>query len=247
MSKSYKETFDDGPGGWVADLCSPLPIWDGVAYCHSPWSVDANHAPPGAGYLHLLMYLHTHSAAMPSHFDEERHDTNRFVSEGYSTNLTNAKLTVRLRGELTLAGPLCNGHVPSLPLDVGDVQLLLLVQARVDGPPRTTPNFVLTGQPFKITADWSEQTIQLAPDPNQWTCLGARHDLTDTYGFGDIAEVLRDVNVDLIFVLFPLTIVPIVEVEDIHRAWAAKDYQVDMKYLPKGLIMFDTVQIEYAE
>ena len=52
-------------------------------------------------------------------------------------------------------------------------------------------------------------------------------------------------NVDIIFVLFPLRIVPIGEVEDIHHQWAARDYKVDMQYLPKGLVMFDTVQIEY--
>ena len=246
MSRIYTETFDDGPGGWIADFRSPLPVWDDVAYCYSPWSVDANHAPPGAGYLHLLMYLLTHAKSLsPSH--AEQHGVNRFVEDGYSTDLTNAKLSVRLRGNIDLAGPLCNYHIPVPQPDLGGAQLLLLVQARVDGPPRTTPNFVLTGQPFQITPDWSEQTVQLIPDPQQWTCLGARHDMTDTYGYGDIAEVLRDVNVDIIFVLFPLTVAPIGEVEDLHHQWAAKDYKVDMQYLPKGLVMFDTVQIMYPE
>ena len=246
MSRIYTETFDDGPGGWVADLRSPLPVWDGVAYCYSPWSVDANHAPPGAGYLHLLMYLVTHGKSL-SFLDAELCGVNHFVENGYSTNLTNAKLTIRLRGTMGLAGPLCNDHTPVLQPDRSGVQLLLLVQAQVDGPPRTTANFILTGQPFKITPDWSEQTVQLAPDPRQWMCLGTRHDLTDVYGYGDIAEALRDVNIDIIFVLFPLTIVPIGAVENIHRQWAARDYKVDMQYLPKGLVMFDTVQIEYAE
>jgi hypothetical protein len=59
MARVYQETFDSDAGGWVADLSSRLPVWDGVAYCHGPWSIDANHAPPGAGYLHLLMYLRT--------------------------------------------------------------------------------------------------------------------------------------------------------------------------------------------
>jgi hypothetical protein len=36
-------------------------------------------------------------------------------------------------------------------------------------------------------------------------------------------------------------------VEDIHREWAAKDYKVDMQHLPKGLIMFDMVRIEYPD
>jgi hypothetical protein len=148
---------------------------------------------------------------------------------------------------MDLAGPLCNDHTPLSRADLGGVQLLLLVQSNVDRPPRTTANFILTGQPFEITPDWTEQTVELIPDPKRWMCLGARHDLTDVYGYGDIAEVLRDVNVDIIFVLFPLNIVPIEKVENIHRQWAAKDYKVDMEFLPKGLVMFDTVQIEYAK
>ena len=107
MPSKYTETFDDGPGGWVADLRSPLPVWDGVAYCYSPWSVDANHAPPGAGYLHLLMYLHTRTTESQCPADAEPRVANRFVEQGCSTNLTNAKLTVRLRGAMTLAGRCC--------------------------------------------------------------------------------------------------------------------------------------------
>ena len=242
MPRTYTETFDDGPGGWVADLCSPQPVWDGVAHCFSPWSVDANHAPPGAGYLHVLMYLHTHAASVtPSE------GVNRFVEGGYSSNLTNAKVTARLRGSLDLAGPLCNNQTPGSQRDTGDVQLFIHAQAHLEGPPKTTANFILTGQPFEITEDWSEQTVQLTPDAQQWTSLGARHDLTDVYGDGDIAEVLADVNHDIIFLLFPLNVVPVGEVDDVHRLWTARDYKVDMAYLPKGLIMFDTVQIEFAE
>ena len=71
--------------------------------------------------------------------------------------------------------------------------------------------------------------------------------LTDHCGDGDLARVLSDVNHDTIFILFPLRIVPIGEVDDIHRRWAARDYKVDMQYLPKGLVTFDIVQIEYPE
>ncbi len=241
MARTYLETFDDGPAGWVADIRSPLPVWDGMACCYSPWTVDANHAPPGAGYLHLLMYLLTNPEAARQ-FPAEAHGVNRFLAEGHSTNLTHAQLTVRLRGTLDLAGPLCNNHRPVPQLDLGGARLLLLAQARLA---HTTANFVLSAQPFTVTPQWSTQTIELAPDPAQWTCLGARHDLTDVYGYGDIAAVLRDVNVDLIFVLFPLRVVPVGEVDDPDRRWAAKDYRVDMQYLPKGLVMFDTVRIDY--
>ena len=44
-----------------------------------------------------------------------------------------------------------------------------------------------------------------------------------------------------------MTIVPVGDVENAHRLWAAKDYKIDMQYLPKGLVMFDLVQIEYAQ
>ncbi|MBI3921465.1 MAG: hypothetical protein HY318_08625 [Armatimonadetes bacterium] len=242
-SRTYLETFDDGPGGWAADLRRPLPVWDGVAYCHGPWSVDANHAPPGAGYLHLLMYLVTREALVEPAI--RAYGENRFIAGNYSTDLTNAKLTVRLRGMMDLTGPLCNNAPYEPRPDVGGAQLLLLVQGHVQGPPETTPNFILTGQPFQITKDWSEQTVHLVPDPAQWTCLGARHDTTYVYGYGDIAEVLRDVNIDLLFVLFPLTIVPLGEVSGLHRQWAMIDYKVDMQHLPRGLVMFDTVKIEY--
>ena len=247
MSTRYVEDFDDGPGGWIADLRSRLPVWDGVAYCHSPWSVDANHAPPGGGYLHLLMYLVT-AAGATGPGDPERHGDNRFIAGGYGTDLTDATLTVRLRGALDLTGPLCNNHVPEPRPDAGGAQLLLLAQARPASAPQRAVNYVLTGQPFEVTRNWSEQSVHLSPDPAQWTCIGSRHDLTEVYGYGDIEEVLGDVNIDLIFVLFPLKVVPLGhETENPDRLWANMDYPVDMQYLPKGLVMFDRVQIDYPE
>ncbi len=242
MAASYVEDFENGAGGWLADLRSPLPVWDSVAYCHGPWSVDANHAPPGAGYLHLLMYLHTHPKAIAG---GETHGANRFVEGGFSTDLTDAVLSVRLRGRLDLTGPLCNNHVPEPRPDLGGARLLLLAQARPASAPERPVNFVLTGQPFEVTPQWSEQSVRLAPDPARWTCIGARHDLTGVYGYGDIGEILSDVNIDLIFILFPLRVEPLVEVADPDRSWANKDYPVDMRHLPKGLVMFDRVRIDY--
>jgi len=127
--------------------------------------------------------------------------------------------------------------------DFKGAQLLFLVQATTD---KTTASFILTGQPFKITHDWSEQTVTLVPDPEQWICLGARHDMQDEYGCDDIDKVLADVNMDIIFVRFPLKVVPARgDIEDINIPRAVKDYPVDQQYLPKGLIMFDTIKIEY--
>ena len=135
--------------------------------------------------------------------------------------------------------------IPSKRIPTKEAELLLLVQAQTD---KTTVNSALTGQPFKITREWSEQTVTLAPDPAQWTCLGARHDMRDEYGCDDIDKVLADVNFDIIFILFPLKVVPAgVDIDDINIPRAVKDYPVDQQYLPKGLIMFDTVKIEYPD
>ncbi len=226
---TYLETFDDGPGGWLAwdGRSTRSDIQSGVLIARSPWWVDYNHAPPGGGYLHLLAALHTHPAFVT---DETRAlvGENRFVAGGYSRDFTKARLTVRLRGDVALQGS----------------QLTLLAQADVPG---TRTNWVLTGQPLTVTREWSEQTLTLTPDPAQWTCLGSRHDRTDLYGEGPIEAVLADLNCDIILVLFPLTIVPLTPVEDIHRLRAGLDYPVDPVYLPHGVVLFDTVQIEYPD
>ncbi|MGH2530891.1 MAG: hypothetical protein ACRDJW_01170 [Thermomicrobiales bacterium] len=222
----YVETFEEGAGGWLAwgfDGAEVPEVQDGVFVTRSPWWVDPNHAPPGAGYLHLLAYLDMRPDLRP-----DLCQSNRFVEEGYSRDLTDARVTVRLRGDLEPRG----------------AQLVLLAQIDL---PATRANFVLTGQPFQVTRDWSEQTVVLTPDPTQWVCLGSRHNRADFYGCGEIAEALRDVNVNIIFVLFPLTIVPLSPVEELHLSRPHHDYEVDRRYLPEGDVQFDTVRIEYAD
>lgn len=235
----YLETFDGGTGGWLANRYDPLPVWDGAAYCYSPWYLDSNHAPPGAGYLHLLMYLYTDKALPQDHLGKRG---NHFIEQNKSTNLTNAKLSVRLRGQVDLQGS----------------QLLLLVQARAKG---TTSNYVLSQQPLEVTPKWGERTLNLVPDGKQWKCLGSRWDLKDRYGCTDIETVLRDVNVDIIFVLFPLKVIPAGNVKEPDRLHPSpghgvvppgvkfphfKTYEVKREFLPKGIVMFDWVRIDYA-
>ena len=109
-------------------------------------------------------------------------------------------------------------------------------------------NFVLTSQSFEVTPEWSEQTITLVPDPEQWLCLGARHDLMDVYGWGDIDRVLQDVNIDIILLLHPLKIVPLSPQQDgPHARRAEVDYEVDRSYLPSGEISLKEVQIEFSD
>src|SRR5256885_6879268 len=102
----YLEHFDDGPGGWVrvVDNVQPvaaLPVKDGVLWSWGPWWVDYNHAPPGAGYLQLLMCLNTRGP-----FGEHLREVggrNHFVEGKYPLDFRGAKMTVRLRGELEVA------------------------------------------------------------------------------------------------------------------------------------------------
>ena len=156
----YIETFDDGPGGWFGWISNAagmkaLEIRDSSAISRSPWWIDYNHAPPGAGYLHLLYMLNTRGKA--GEHQREVHGENRFIQGGYSTDFTNARVTLRLKGELESKG----------------AQLVLLVQAVQGG---ICSGWLLTGQPFRVTPDWSEQTVTAVPDPSQWVCLGSRHD-----------------------------------------------------------------------
>ncbi len=224
---TYIETFDDGPGGW-AGRKKPLELKDGIAVSRSPWWTDANHAPPGGGYLHLLFILFTKNWDSISDVYKRAGGANRFVEGGFPTDFTNARLTLRLRGELKAKGTRLVLHVQS---KVGDVAV----------------NYVLTGQPFEVTSDWSEQTVTLAPDPEQWLCIGSRHDLTDTYGYGDIADVLRDVNIDIILLLHPVDAVPAEPIDgDPHKLYAGRDYRIDPSRLPEGYVMLDEVRIEFA-
>jgi len=229
----YVETFDDGAGGWFAwrpgshmpspleECAIPPDIRDGAFVSRSPWFVDSNHAPPGAGYLNLLAFLLTTAEDVPRHGRP-----NRFVEGSFSRDLRNARLTVRVRGEVEWRG----------------AELLLLVQSRLQ---HTTANYVLTERPIQVAAEWQEQTLTLSTDPSQWTCLGARWDLQDYYGCGAINDVLADVNVDLIFVLFPVTVVPLEPRTEPHRARPHLDYDIDWDALPSGRLVFDTVRIDY--
>ncbi|MEM7131041.1 MAG: hypothetical protein AAF702_32265 [Chloroflexota bacterium] len=228
----YQETFNAGPGGWMAWLGHSKPakaeVVDNALISRSPWGIDSNHAPPGGGYLHLLFILFTapQPNADPAYLPLM--GGNRFIDGGYSTDLRNARLTVKLKGEVNLRG----------------AKLVLHCQSRIGD---KAVNFVLHGQPFDVTPDWSVQTITLTTDSVQWTCLGARHDNTDVYAWGEIEDVLQDVNIDIILLLHPLNIVPLTPEEDgIHHRRPEVDYPVDHAALPEGYVMVDEVRIEYS-
>jgi len=227
----YEETFDDGPGGWFGFVDNfngekPLQVRDGVAASFSPWWVDYNHAPPtGAGYLQLLMGLNTRGP-----FTErvsEITGPNSFVSGKFPTDFVNARLTFRIRGEVERRG----------------AELLLLVQGRVGD---ICSGWLLVGQPIRVTKEWSDQTVTAVLDPQQWKCLGTRPDRADMYGTIALESILRNVNVNLYLVTYPVNAVPMGPVDgDPQRLRAGRDYPLWQCKLPEGYVMLDTFRVEF--
>jgi hypothetical protein len=85
------------------------------------------------------------------------------------------------------------------------------------------------------------------PDETQWTCLGARHDRTHSYGHLPLAEVLRHVNADIMLTLFPLNVVPMGPIAgDPHWLRAGRDYPVWRSRLPEGYVTISEVRIEFT-
>lgn len=233
-SRIYKETFDNGPGGWFGVISNQQPIKsleikDGAVISQSPWWVDYNHAPPGGGYLHLIMALMTSKRAKTFKQAEDAVGQNRFVDADFPTDFTDAKVTLRVKGQLDLRG----------------AQVCLLIQGTVNG---ICSGWVLTGQPIKISKDWSEQTIVAVCDEKQWTCLASRHDRTESYGTIELKTILSDVNTNIYFVLFPLNVAPTEPIQgDRHKLRAGFDYPVDQSKLPEGYLLIDRVQIEFGK
>jgi hypothetical protein len=230
--RTYRETFDHGPGGWfgwIDNARGPKPLERGPSSVtsRSPWWIDYNHAPPGAGYMHLLFMLLT--SGHPGEHQREVSGENQFTHGGFSTDMTNAELTLRLKGELRAL----------------ETRLYLLVQGVHDG---VCTGWILTGQPIPVTSEWSEQSVTAVEDESAWTCLGSRHDRGDFYGRTPLKKVLSDVNVDILLVLYPLQIVPMGPIAgDPHRLRPEKDYPVWRSQLPEGYVTLDEVRIHYPE
>ena len=230
--RTYVETFDQGPGGWFGWVSNakgpqPLDIRDSCAISRSPWWIDYNHAPPGAGYLHLLYMLFTQG--VPGEYHREVAGPNRYVAGGFGTDFRQAQVTLKLKGELIARG----------------AKLALLCQGVHQG---ICSGWLLTGQAFEVTTEWSEQTVICSPDEQQWTCLGSRHDRTDSYGHIPLETVLADTNTDILFVLHPLDVAPMGPIAgEPHLLRPDQDYPVWRSRLPEGYVMLDEVRIEFPE
>ncbi|MSU70583.1 MAG: hypothetical protein EXS39_07400 [Opitutaceae bacterium] len=230
-SATYLETFDQDTAGWYGwggnhKGYEPL-IWEkGSVTSRGPWWVDYNHAPPGAGYLHMVFSLNTRGPFSDHHREVARE--NPFAANRLPLDFRNARISLRFRGELETRG----------------AELVLLIQGRLGA---TTSGWLLTGQPFKVKNDWTEQTVVAVEDKAQWTCLGSRHDRQDYYSFHPLESVLKDVNTNIMLVLFPLNVQPMGPIPgDPHRLRAGRDYPLWTSRLPDGYVQLGTVKIEFA-
>lgn len=227
----YEETFDNGTNGWyswISNSAGPkrLERKEGVVTSRSPWWIDYNHAPPGAGYLHMVFCLN--STGPVGEYHREVAGPNKFIDEKFPIDFRGAKLTLKLKGELLER----------------NAKLVLLAQGTKDG---ITSPWVLTSQPFSITPEWSEQTIDLVNDEAKWTSLGSRHDRTDMYGHVSLDTVLGKVTNNIMLVMFPLDVAPMGPINgDPHILRPDQDYPVWRHRLPEGYINLDTVRIEFA-
>jgi hypothetical protein len=236
----YLETFDKDPGGWwgwISNAGGPKALeWQkGQVTSRSPWWIDYNHAPPGGGYLHMVFCTYTRGP-QGEVFNEVGGPNRLMVTpkepDRFPLDYRDAKLTVRLKGEV---------------VNTNGAELILLVQGTAD---QLTSAWVLTGSPFKITKDWSEQTVTLANDPRKWTCLGSRHDRGDMYGYRPLEQILSDVNIDIMLIFFPLKVIPMgprkFSGNEMHKLRPEKDYPVWRSKLPEGYVTIDTIKIEFA-
>lgn len=230
--QTYLETFDQHRGGWWGWLGNDKGFnrlqWEtGVVTARSPWWIDYNHAPPGAGYLHMLFCLNTKGPFSDHHKDIA--DDNRYVAAGCPLDFRNARITLRVRGELRERG----------------AHMVLLLQGTISG---ITAGWLLTGQPFAVTPEWNELTAVATQDPKQWTCLRGRHDRLDYYNYHPLEAIVGNVNVNLMLVLFPLMVIPMGPLKsDPNVLRAGKDYPVWASALPEGYIELDTVKIDFAD
>jgi hypothetical protein len=194
----YVETFDGGPGGWLGRNIM-LEVADGVATSRSPWWIDANHAPH---YLHLNFCLMTGgSPRSVAQSEQNAHFSgpNGFIARTPSRDFRDARITLRLRG---------------LDYQARGARFALVVQGATPGMAADhSLNFAYTGEYFDPRPQWSEQTITVDTDPSKWLYLSARQDLAERYrgdsnSVADISELLKHVELNIIFCLIGMDVTP---------------------------------------
>jgi hypothetical protein len=202
----YRHDFMEGAGGWSTArtllAADQLPAqyqecwisWLSLYACNidapvagqrmvleSPWWLDPNHAPPGAGYLSLLSWLYLDGAAGST-------------TQGLRTlDLRDATLRLELRAQ---------------NLDLAGGRLRFWFQTTM--PDGRFANFVYTRTSIdaSLPPNGSEPVlveIDLSAQPAAWTCLGAASARADFYGCMDVGQALRAVDQDFGVIIFPVS------------------------------------------
>ena len=215
-----------GAGGTTPARRRPLEHRGSTVATRSPWWIDYNHAPPGAGYLHMLMGLNTTGP------------------QGEAVREASGPEPLH-RGRVRHGPPERGVHAgaPGRAADRG-AGMVLLVQGAVDG---ITSGWALTGQPFHVRPGLTRQTVRLVPDEGQWTALGSRQGREDMYGVKPLERVLAEVNTNILLIMFPLTVEPMGPLDgDPNRLRPERDYPVWRRALPEGYIVVDEVELAFA-
>lgn len=226
----YHEDFEEGPGGWFGYQDGPgqnqkMLEWSpGRLTSRSPWWIDYNHAPPGAGYFHMLFCLSTFGPQTEG--TKEVGGPNRFIDNKCPIDFTGARISARLNGELRSQG----------------AQLCVLLQGVVDG---ICSGWVQTTDTLEVHQQQTEQSVILDPDPAGWTALGSRHNRTDMYGVKPLESVLGHVSSSIMLLLFPVEVVPMGAIQgDMHQLRPGRDYPVWRHKLPEGYVTLHDMSIE---
>jgi hypothetical protein len=163
----------------------------------------------------------------PGEVAREVGGNNRFVSDKYPIDFTNARIKVRIRGELEPAG----------------ANVCVLVQGMQDG---ICSGWVLHGQPIRVQPEYTETTVICKPDESQWTCLGSRHDRRETYGVKPLNKILSNVDVNVYLILFPVKPRPMGPIPgDPHILRAGRDYPIWPSSIAQGYVGVDRIEMEF--
>jgi hypothetical protein len=143
----------------------------------SPWWLDNNHAPPGAGFLNLLANTFMGKAAGPA-------------DPSSALDLTNGLFVFSLQTE-------------NLNLRGGQV----LFWFQVVSPNGTYTNYALFGAPIyqgSSVMQTDETYVYLSTDPGMWKCLGSADARSDTYGCSvSFQDAIKNVNNDFGLIVMP--------------------------------------------
>ena len=200
----YRESFDRGAGGWHYYATTPageavldhVP-WNAEQQCvtsASPWWIDPNHKPPGAGYLNIVafIWMKGYRGGVPYRWMDLRDAVLRFSikTEGLDTKGGHLYFWFQHRYEqgshFWFQNPFAYGLL---------------------GSDWKRANLALTRYPVEksaIPGRWTQITLPLSPHSEDWTNLGSSNERHDSYGSVSPMQALAKVTTDLGFIILPV-------------------------------------------